>query len=159
MLNIRTKLLASDRPPIIELINATGVFNLEELAIAIELVDDRLANLEKSHYRFLVAEKAGEIIGYACWGIIPGTAFSADLYWIAIHPKWQNCGVGKVLLAATEAWIQREGRLRIYIETSSRLDYTPTRYFYQRCGYNLVAELPDYYAPGDGKIIFLKVLQ
>lgn len=158
MLNIRSELYPQDRTPIAELVEATGYFNAEELAIALELVDDRLTHAEKSHYRFQVAEFGGETIGYACWGPIPGTEVSADLYWIAVHPTWQNRGVGKALLESTEAWMQREGRLRVYIETSTQPDYAPTCHFYRRCGYTLVAELPDYYASGNGKGIFLKIL-
>jgi ribosomal protein S18 acetylase RimI-like enzyme len=159
MVTISSKLRSSDRLPIAKLLNATGAFNAEELAIALELVDDRLALLEKSHYHFLVAAEAGETIGYTCWGQIPGTVASADIYWIATHPKWQNLGVGKALLTVAEDEIKREKRSRIYIETSTRLNYAPTRHFYQRCGYTIVAELPDYYAPGDGKAIFLKVIK
>ena len=44
------------------------------------------------------------------------------------------------------------------VETSSRDDYAPTRAFYLACGYQIVAELPDFYAPGDGKLIYLRVL-
>jgi hypothetical protein len=54
--------------------------------------------------------------------------------------------------------IVREGRTRVYLETSTRAQYEPTRAFYLRCGYQIVAELPDFYAAGDGKAIFLKVL-
>jgi hypothetical protein len=51
-----------------------------------------------------------------------------------------------------------EGRTRVYVETSTRAQYVPTRSFYLACGYDLTAELTDFYAPGDGKAIFLKVL-
>jgi hypothetical protein len=44
------------------------------------------------------------------------------------------------------------------VETSSRPLYEPTRRFYLACGYRLEAQLEDFYAPGDGKVIFLKVL-
>jgi hypothetical protein len=44
------------------------------------------------------------------------------------------------------------------VETSTRAQYEPTRTFYERCGYEIAAELPDFYAPGDGKAIFVRVL-
>ena len=46
----------------------------------------------------------------------------------------------------------------MYLETSTRPQYVPTRAFYLRSGYEIAAELPEFYAPGDGKAIFLKVL-
>jgi len=158
--NIRTGLRPEDRAPLETLLRATGFFNAQELEVALELVDDRLAHGERSHYRFLVLEGEGEaeVLGYACWGPIPGTVASADLYWIAVHPDRQGVGLGRALLDAAETWIAREGRTRVYLETSTRPQYVPTRAFYLRCGYEITAELVDFYAPGDGKAIFLKVL-
>ncbi len=157
-MEIRTDLRRTDRAPLEAMLRATGFFNLAEIEVALELVDDRLAHGEASHYRFLVLEEGGEVLGYSCWGPIPGTVASADLYWIAVHPGSQGKGLGRTLLEAAEASIVREGRTRVYLETSTRAQYEPTRAFYLRCAYQIVAELPDFYAPGDGKAIFLRVL-
>ena len=155
---LRRGLHPEDRTVIETLIRATGFFNGEEIEVAMELVDDRLANGEASHYRFVVAETAGQVAGYACWGPIPGTVASADLYWIVVHPGHQGKGAGAALLAAAEAWMAEAGRTRVYVETSTRALYAPTRAFYLACGYEIAAELQDFYAPGDGKALFLKVL-
>jgi D-alanine-D-alanine ligase-like ATP-grasp enzyme/GNAT superfamily N-acetyltransferase len=155
---IRRGLEAADRGPVEELIRATGFFNPEEIEVALELADDRLAQGEASHYHFLVGEVDGRVAGYACWGPIPGTRASADLYWIVVHPREQGKGVGAALLTAAEEWMAAAGRTRVYVETSTRAQYDPTRRFYQVCGYDLTAELVDFYAPGDGKALFLKVL-
>jgi GNAT superfamily N-acetyltransferase len=125
--------------------------------VALELIDDGLANGQASHYRFVVAED-GAVAGYACWGPIAGTAASSDLYWIVVHPAHQGRGIGAALLQAAEDWMASEDRTRVYVETSTRPQYDPTRRFYLACGYGLAAELADFYAPGDGKAIFLKVL-
>lgn len=155
---VRRGLVAADRDPIAQLLGATTFFNPEELEVALELVDDRITNGEQSHYRFLVAEVDRRIAGYACWGPIPGTAESVDLYWIAVDPAVQGRGVGRALLDAAEHSIAESGRRRIYIETAGRPQYTPTRAFYLACGYHVAAELGDFYAPGDGKVVFLKAL-
>jgi D-alanine--D-alanine ligase len=155
---VRRNVTLADRPPLDELIRATGFFNPEEIDIALELVDDRLEQGEASHYRFLVAEADGRVAGYACWGPILGTQASADLYWIVVHPREQGKGVGAALLQAAETWMAAEGRTRVYVETSTRAQYVHTRSFYLACGYDLTAELVDFYASGDGKAIFLKVL-
>lgn len=155
---VRRSLEVADREPIAALLTATGFFNPEELAVAMELVEDRLSQGEASHYRFLVAEGGSGVGGYACWGPIPGSTTAADVYWIAVDPACQGNGLGRRLLAAAEEWIAASGRSRVYIETATRAQYAPTRAFYLRCGYGLAAELPGYYAPDDGKAIFLKVL-
>ncbi len=157
-MNIRTELRPEDLTPIEELLRATGFFNPQEVQVALELADERLAHGEKSHYRFLLLEDEGNLVGYVCWGTIPGTVASADLYWMAVRPDRQGQGLGKALMDATETWMAREGRIRVYLDTSTRPQYAPTRAFYLRCGYEIVAELQDFYAPGDGKAIFLKIL-
>jgi ribosomal protein S18 acetylase RimI-like enzyme len=157
-LRLRRDLHRDDRIAIEALVRATEFFNRDEVAVAMELVDDRLANGEASHYRFLVGEAVGRVAGYACWGPIPGTVASADLYWIVVHPELQGRRIGAELLRAAEEWMAGAGRTRVYIETSTRPQYLPTRAFYAACGYRTVAEFADFYAPGDGKAILLKVL-
>jgi len=156
---LRRELRPSDRPAIERLLAATGFFNAEELEVALELVDDRLTAGSDSHYRFLVAEVGSRVAGYACWGPIPGTTESADLYWIAVDPAHQGFGVGRTLLEASEEWLVEAGRPRVWVETAGRDQYAPTRAFYRACGYRIAAELADFYAPGDDKVIFLKVLK
>lgn len=157
-MRVRRTVRAGDRAKIKALLVATGFFNDEEVEVALELVDARLEEGEGGHYRFLIAEDGGRVLGYACWGPILGTKASVDLYWIAVDPGVQGRGVGRELMGAAESWVAAEGRSRVYVETSTRAQYAPTRAFYLRCGYDLASELEDFYAPGDGKAIFVKVL-
>lgn len=143
------------------MVAATGFFSGEEVAIAAELIDDRLARGSDSHYQFVFADDdAGQAIGYACFGRISGTHCSFDLYWIVVHPSQQRGGVGRALLTEAERRMREiaGGEARVYVETSSRAQYEPTRAFYLRCGYRIEAQLPDFYAPGDGKVILVKVV-
>src|SRR2546422_2954929 len=50
---------------------ATGLFRPDEVAIAVELLDDALAG--DDDYRFLGAYADDRLVGYACWGPTPGT--------------------------------------------------------------------------------------
>ena len=59
---------------------------------------------------------------------------------------------------AAEARIAEAGGQRIYIDTSGQPKYAPTRAFYERTGFRCDACLADFYAPGDDRIIFVKVL-
>jgi len=156
---VRRDLRSSDREAIERLLAATGFFNPEELEVAMELADDRLDQGPESHYRFLVAERGDQVAGYACWGPIPGTFESADLYWIAVDPACQGLGIGRALLSEIERWLTAAGRLRVWVETAGRPQYQPTRAFYLACGYRVAAKLEDFYGPGDDKVIFSKVLR
>jgi D-alanine-D-alanine ligase len=140
------------------LAESTGVFRADEVDVAEELVQERLSRGEASGYHFLFAEAEGATLGYACYGPIACTLGSYDLYWIVVAANQQRRGIGRRLLAEVERRVALAGGRRLYIETSSRPAYLPTREFYHRCGYRIDARLPDFYAEGDDKVIFRKVL-
>jgi ribosomal protein S18 acetylase RimI-like enzyme len=54
--------------------------------------------------------------------------------------------------------MRKAGAKHIHADTSSSDRYAPTRGFYQRMGFVEEARLPDFYAPGDGKVIYVKSL-
>jgi len=140
------------------LVMATGVFSREEQAIAVELVQERLQRGPVSGYEFLLAEQKSELLGYTCFGRIPGTRSSFDLYWIVVSPARQHLGLGRQLMQVTEQRIRSLGGTRVFVDTSSNPAYAPARAFYQRCGYQQEAVLRDFHAPGDNKVIFARTL-
>ncbi len=146
----------TDRAGIRRIVDSTGLFRPPEVDIAVELVEARLAKGAASGYEFAFAEENGQVLGYACFGHNTMTVASYDLYWICVDKNLHGRGVGRQLLEAAESRIKELGGQRLYIETSTRPDYVATRAFYLRCGYTLEAELAAYYAPGDGKAIFVK---
>ena len=154
----RQEVARGDGEAVRRLVRTTGFFSPEEEAIASELVEERLCRGEESGYLFLFAEKKDRLLGYACFGPIPGTLNSYDFYWIAVAPDTQGKGIGKGLLAAAERIMLGRGACRVYADTSSRPQYEPTRAFYRACGYIPEATLVDFYSPGDGKVIFSKFL-
>ena len=139
-----------------DIVVTTGVFSQDEVAIAIELVNDRLEKGSRSEYHFIFAEHGKNILGYTCFGPVPGTDRRFEIYWIAVYSAFQKFGIGKNLLKQTEEAIHEMGGLRIYIETSSRKEYEPTRRFYRRNGYEVAAVLKDFHAVGDSNVIFCK---
>jgi ribosomal protein S18 acetylase RimI-like enzyme len=155
----RWALRREDPERILHLVAATGFFSPEEQQIAIELAEERFAKGVASGYEFVTAEQNGRLVGYACYGPIAGTKSSHDLYWIAVHPELQRRGLGQRLMELAEAGIRKTGGTRVYVDTSSRKQYAPTRAFYERAGYTKAALLDDFYAPGDGKVIYVKVLE
>jgi len=139
-----------------QLTAATGRFRPEEVATALELLDESLAGEED--YQFLGAYDGEDLAGFACWGRTPGTRGTCDLYWIVVDPTRQHRGIGTQLLNAVEHRLLGEGCRLIVVETSSQDDYAPTRAFYERRGYARTASIPAYYAPGDDLVIYLKDL-
>ncbi|OQW97281.1 MAG: hypothetical protein BWK74_06590 [Desulfobacteraceae bacterium A6] len=139
------------------IVEATGFFSEEEVEISVELVRERLLRGIKSGYYFLFAEDdKKKLVGYTCYGPVSGTESSFDLYWIVVDNDFQRYGTGRLLDSKTAALVREMGGTRIYAETSSREQYEPTRAFYRKAGYHETAYLEDFYAPEDGKMIFVK---
>jgi ribosomal protein S18 acetylase RimI-like enzyme len=140
------------------MVESTEFFSPEEADVAVELVDERLAKGPASGYHFVFAEQQGRTVGYSSYGPIAGTLASFDLYWIVVSQSDRGCGLGRLLLEETERKIRAAGGQRVYIETSNRPQYAPTRHFYDRNGYVREALIKDFYAPGDDKAIYVKVV-
>ena len=154
----RSAVMADDVGRIRALVASTGFFGAAEVDIAAELVTERLTKGIRSGYHFVLAERGSGLVAYACYGPIDGTQDSFDLYWIAVAPEEQGKRLGTQVYARAEAAMRRTGAKRIYADTSSSDRYAPTRGFYQRMGFTEQARLPDFYGPGDGKVIYVKTL-
>ncbi|PYP37935.1 MAG: N-acetyltransferase [Gemmatimonadetes bacterium] len=139
-----------------QLTRGTGLFREEEVATAVELLDESLAG--DDDYQFVGAFEGDQLVGYACWGPTPGTAATSDLYWIVVNRDHQGRGIGTQLLAEVEQRLTTHDARLVVVETSSRPDYAPTRSFYEARGYTRTATIPGYYAPGDDLVVFTKDL-
>jgi ribosomal protein S18 acetylase RimI-like enzyme len=155
----RTRAVVADVPALRRLVASTRVFDRDERAIALELLEERLARGAKSGYSFCFAERHAELLGYAAWGSVPLTRRSFDLYWIVIAPAAQGQGLGRALLERVERSVAARGGGNLYVETSSRKAYARSRRFYRAAGYRRVARLRDFYAPSDHKLMFCKVIR
>lgn len=128
------------------------MFSPEEARIAGELAETTLDGSET--YRFLFAERKGDLLGYTCFDRIPLSAVSFDLYWIAVSPEERGTGLSLALMERTAAFIRKKRGLQIFAETSSREPYAAARGFYLKAGFEQAARFEDFYAVGDAKIVF-----
>ena len=148
----------SDPAAVRSVVSSSGFFHPDEIDVAVELVETRLEQGEGSGYFFLFAERGCDLLGYTCFGPIPCTRESYDLYWIAVREDCRGMGLGRELFDRSAAIMAGRGGRRIYIETSSRDLYASTRAFYLRCGCREDAVLEDFYAPGDHKAVYVKII-
>lgn len=154
----------ADRDAVRRIVSSSGFFQDHEIDVAVELVDAHLAEGPACGYLFVFADVVPEggrsplTAGYACWGEIPCTTGSHDLYWIAVDGVWRGQGLGPKLMERVEEAIRAAGGRRVYAETSETELYLPTRRFYEKLGFFKEASIADFYAAGDGKAIFTKVL-
>jgi len=155
MITIR-KAAEKDRADLLTLVAAQDNFTLLEREVAEEVIDDGLTG--KDDYEILVSIAAeGQALGFICYGPIPLTELSFDLYWIATLPSHGRQGFGSQLLTAMETDLRRR-RAVVYIDTSSTPGYDKARSFYEKNGYTVAACLKDFYHPGDDRVIYRKEL-
>ena len=152
-------MLKKDRPALMEILRNTPEFKPSEVEVAEEVIDSYLNDPVNSGYSILVAGDVSTIVGYICYGPTPLTEGTWDLYWEAVLREKQGQGIGSTLMKAAEERIRKaNGRLAL-IETSSKPEYEKTRRFHLKNGYCEVARIPDFYSPGDDKVVLQKLLK
>jgi ribosomal protein S18 acetylase RimI-like enzyme len=158
--NIRLRWIVNpeDAVSIQALAASTGFFSYQELEIARELVEERLANGEASGYHFVLAEDQNRLLAYTCYGPTDAAPCAFDLYWIAVLNEHRRQGLGALVLARTEERILAMGGREVFVETSSKTQYAPTRAFYKAHGYSLYDIQPCHYGPQDDLVVYAKKL-
>ncbi|MBU1248145.1 MAG: GNAT family N-acetyltransferase [Proteobacteria bacterium] len=157
-LTFRHKAFREDVEHIRAIVESSNYFNKMEVDMSVELIEEYLADGPKSGYRFLFAESQQVPVAFTCYGPIEAAPGRFDLYWIAVLNEYRSLGVGREILAATEERIRHEHGVLVYAETSGKEQYHSTREFYRRNGYEQEAVIRDFYADGDDKVIFSKIL-
>jgi ribosomal protein S18 acetylase RimI-like enzyme len=149
-------LTAADRVRIEEITRAVGLFREDEIPVALEVFDEATrAGSASGPYQLLGAEVEGSLSGWICWGPTPCTLGTYDLYWLAVDPALHGAGIGTALVGEMERRLAGVARL-IVVETAGRLDFAATRAFYEARGYSPTATIPDFYAPGDDQVVYVK---
>lgn len=137
---------------------ATKMFKPAEVDALREVYDDFFdGNSEFGHHCLTLLED-NKVAGFAYFGPDNIANGAWELWWIVVDQSLQGQGRGGKLLADSEKIARDSGARLMFIDTSSLPQYEPTRKFYLKHGYEKEAELRDYYAPGDSKVIYRKVL-
>jgi ribosomal protein S18 acetylase RimI-like enzyme len=155
----RKEVKPEDPENVRRIVLSSGFFSSTEVVVAVELVEERLAKGLESGYHFLFAEYDGVPVGYSCFGPIACTKGSYDLYWIAVRNDLRRLGIGRALLFLCLEFVTSLGARKLYVETSSRPQYAPTRSFYKSHGFAVEAVLKDFYEGGDDKIIYARTIE
>jgi ribosomal protein S18 acetylase RimI-like enzyme len=145
----RTELRSTDPDEAESLLLALNVFNPYDIPVAKQAFHD-------SNHRFICAEDNGRLVGYICFGEIVGTLGSFEVYWFAVDGAIRSQGLGSQMLMSAEKAMQELGARQIFISTGSIEQFAPVRSFYEKRGYEKIATMPDYYTPGDDRVVYMK---
>ena len=85
-----------DRATIRALVEGTRAFKPHEVDVAMEIVDACLSRPDKKDYHpFVLVEKDGTVVSYACFGKNEMTAATFDLYWLPTRADRMGEGEGR----------------------------------------------------------------
>lgn len=146
----------ADTPVLVELTAGTGFFKPLEVETLRDVLDDYHAENADLGHRAFVWVGDGRVLGYVYHAPAPMTDRTWYLYWIAVSKEAQRGGLGGRLLAFVEEDVRSQRGRLLLIETSSTPHYEPTRRFYLKHDYTQAAHVPDFYADGDGLVVFSK---
>lgn len=150
-------LVFQDKPKILYLLQQRGIFNNDEIKVAMGILDLNLEDPDKKDYYIFCAIDDGDgLVGYICFGPTPMTECCYDLYWIVVDQNSGRKGVGEKLLSCMEEFVDKNKGRCIYLDTSSTQPYAPARLFYKKHGFKTVSVLRDFYRVGDHKMILMK---
>jgi ribosomal protein S18 acetylase RimI-like enzyme len=152
-INIRP-LSAGDLTSAKDVINTTGLFPGEMLD---EMAAPFLTGIAPDDLWF-VAMDADVVLGLVYCTQERMTDGTWNLLLIAVRESEQGQGVGSRLTRHVEQTLsQRNGRVLI-VETSGLPDFDRTRAVYKTLDYVEVARIPEFYAAGEDKVVFWKLL-
>jgi ribosomal-protein-alanine acetyltransferase len=104
------------------------------------------AELGSGHTFYILAESAGEIVGYA--GLLaPQRASQADIQTIAVSASARRRGLGRALLTTLVAEARERSARELFLEV--RADNPHAQALYEQLGFEQIAVRPGYYQPDD----------
>ncbi len=117
-----------------------------------------LESIGKSNHRYWYIEKDGEII--AAMGVRENKyrngGFEMDSDYLAVHRNYRKHGLASALLKEVEKFIKEKKGRYVHVLSCDIDSYAPARAFYEKHGYKKVAQIPDYYVEGEGRVDYFK---
>ncbi len=150
--------IPEDTAELVAVTQGTGLFLPVDLTALKEVLTDYHSDNFALGHRCFTYEQHGKPIGFVYYAPAPMTDRTWYLWWIVVSKQIQARGVGtKLLHHAEDAARAERGRLMM-IDTSSLPAYDLTRKFYLKHGYEIAAEIKDFYADGHHLVMFRKRL-
>ena len=121
-----------------------------------ELVEEMMSDaFEEQPDGIFVAEVNGMVAGFT---IVMHRSWFNIVYldYIQVSIDWMNKGVGHKLIERCIEWSKEKGARLIYTETGR--DNERAIRFYQRHGFKITGEIPDYYQEGRDALILVRKL-
>lgn len=148
------KITQKDIAGLKEVLDSTGLF---PSAYLVDMISDYLNNPKTQDIWFTkIIDNKNVGLGYCAPEKL--TEGTYNLYVIAVRKELQGQGIGQQMMAYIEKLLKEKSKKLLIVETSSDDQFTPTRQFYEKIGYQHEATIRDFWKDGDDKIIYWKKL-
>lgn len=119
-----------------------------------------IESVDGVNHRYWFIENEGKII--AAIGVRENKygsgGYEMDSDYVAVHKNYRRRGLANKLLREAENFVKSKKGRYLHVLTCDIPSYIPANKFYESNGYIKVAEIPDYYVRGEGRIDYFKAL-
>ncbi|MBE1285382.1 MAG: GNAT family N-acetyltransferase [Rhodobacteraceae bacterium] len=148
-----TLTVADDIPGLRKVLEGTDLFPADMLP---NMLDPFLQGQTKAFW--LTCRLAGAAVGL-CYTVPEElTDGTWNMLALAVRPDLQRQRLGAALVHEAEQHLRKAGQRLLIVDTSGTDEFTLTRRFYAQNGYEEEARIRDFWATGDDKVTFRKVL-
>lgn len=146
----------TDSDALLAIVESSGQFDKNGLAHVKKKLNSYLAG--GSDGLWFTADD-GEPIGVAYCAPEPVTDGTWNLLMLWTRHDRNGQGHGSALVRHVEDVLTERGVRLLIVETSSLPDFAGARAFYDKCGFTQEARIKNFFAAGDDKIVYTKLLQ
>lgn len=146
-----------DSAAVVELVIAVEMFSADDAWLVEGMMADYFGSNKDDGHVCVIDDEDGPL-GVAYYQPKSAADRVWDLTMIAVRPARQGQGRGAAMLRHVEEDLRARGQRLLLVETSSLPLYDGTRAFYVKYGYEEEARIRDYWAAGDGLVVFRKAL-
>lgn len=152
---------AGDERAVADLAVVNNMFAEDELAGFTEMFRGAVKGDLEGHQWLVATTQESDVIGAAYLAPEPFADRVWNLYFIAVQPNQHGRGTGTALIGHVERLLRDAGEASarvLIVETSSTDQYAATRGFYLARGFDMEAQIREFYGPRDDKVVFWKKL-
>ncbi len=120
-----------------------------------------LRSIDNPNHQYWYIEDKGEIIAAigVCENKYGSNGFQMDEDYAGVHKAYRRNHLATGLLEKMESFVREKNGRYIHILCCDIPSYEAARKFWLNAGYTKVAEIPNYYVPGEGRVDYYKELR
>lgn len=148
-----TKTKKEHKEELQKVLAASGQFDSDSIAYTLETLDNHLENPDNEIWFTAIEDKP---VGFAYCAPEPVTSGTWNLLMLWTKDGYEGRGFGRSLVSAVEAELKNRNARLLIVETSQLPEFETARAFYEKYGFTFEAEVKNFFAEGDNKLIYTK---